>query len=250
MVCECVELPAGGRVGVRAGVRGAAERGGRPPRPPRRPRALPRGQDEAVRARARAHRDAGRSGRAIPSTSATCDCGASTTARTRARRHWPPTRWACRATPSASALGSFAGVPHRLEEVTEREGVLYVNDSKATNVASAVRGIEAFDGGVHAILGGSLKGGGFEGLRDALARAGEGGVPDRRGRGPPCRRPRGHGAAGAVRRRSSGRSRRRLRRGGARRRRPPLAGVRELRCLPRLRGPRRRASAPWSTGSE
>ena len=48
-------------------------------------------------------------------------------------------------------------------------GVLYVNDSKATNVSSAVRGIEAFDGGVHAILGGSLKGGGFEGLRDALA---------------------------------------------------------------------------------
>ena len=47
-------------------------------------------------------------------------------------------------------------------------GVLYVNDSKATNVASAVRGIEAFDGRVHAILGGSLKGGGFEGLRDAL----------------------------------------------------------------------------------
>jgi UDP-N-acetylmuramoylalanine--D-glutamate ligase len=45
---------------------------------------------------------------------------------------------------------------------------LYVNDSKATNVASAVRGIEAFDGGVHAILGGSLKGGGFEGLRAAL----------------------------------------------------------------------------------
>jgi len=68
-----------------------------------------------------------------------------------------------------SALSSFAGVPHRLEEVTEREGVLYVNDSKATNVASAVKGIEAFDGGVHAILGGSLKGDGFEGLRDALS---------------------------------------------------------------------------------
>ena len=47
--------------------------------------------------------------------------------------------------------------------------MLYVNDSKATNVASAVRGIEAFEGGVHAILGGSLKGGGFEGLRDALS---------------------------------------------------------------------------------
>jgi UDP-N-acetylmuramoylalanine--D-glutamate ligase len=44
-----------------------------------------------------------------------------------------------------------------------------VNDSKATNVASARVGIEAFPGQVHAILGGSLKGGGFEGLRDVVA---------------------------------------------------------------------------------
>jgi UDP-N-acetylmuramoylalanine--D-glutamate ligase len=48
-------------------------------------------------------------------------------------------------------------------------GVLYVNDSKATNVESAVRGVESFDGGVHAILGGSLKGGDFKGLRQAVA---------------------------------------------------------------------------------
>ncbi|HVG74060.1 MAG TPA: UDP-N-acetylmuramoyl-L-alanine--D-glutamate ligase [Thermoleophilaceae bacterium] len=72
----------------------------------------------------------------------------------------------------AGALRTFAGVPHRLEEVGSVNGVLYVNDSKATNVSSAVRGIEAFDGGVHAILGGSLKGGGFEGLREALASRG------------------------------------------------------------------------------
>jgi UDP-N-acetylmuramoylalanine--D-glutamate ligase len=71
--------------------------------------------------------------------------------------------------PVARALRSFAGVPHRLEEVATADGVLYVNDSKATNVASALRGIGAFEGGVHAILGGSLKGGGFAGLRDALA---------------------------------------------------------------------------------
>jgi UDP-N-acetylmuramoylalanine--D-glutamate ligase len=71
--------------------------------------------------------------------------------------------------PVAAALKTFAGVPHRLEEVGTVHGVLYVNDSKATNVASAVRGIEAFEGGVHAILGGSLKGGGFEGLRSAVA---------------------------------------------------------------------------------
>jgi UDP-N-acetylmuramoylalanine--D-glutamate ligase len=69
----------------------------------------------------------------------------------------------------AAALRSFPGVPHRLEEVGSVNGVLYVNDSKATNVSSAVRGIEAFDGGVHVILGGSLKGGGFEGLREAVA---------------------------------------------------------------------------------
>src|SRR6476659_2419629 len=55
-------------------------------------------------------------------------------------------------------LRSFAGVRHRLEQVTERGGVRFVNDSKATNVASAVVGIGAFEGGVHAILGGSEKG--------------------------------------------------------------------------------------------
>jgi UDP-N-acetylmuramoylalanine--D-glutamate ligase len=68
----------------------------------------------------------------------------------------------------ADALATFAGIRHRLEEVGRRDGVLYVNDSKATNVASALVGIEAFDGGVHVILGGSLKGGGFEGLREAV----------------------------------------------------------------------------------
>jgi len=73
------------------------------------------------------------------------------------------------ATAVANALRDFAGVPHRLEEVGTVNGVLYVNDSKATNVDSAVRGIEAFDGGVHAILGGSLKGGRFTGLREALS---------------------------------------------------------------------------------
>lgn len=67
------------------------------------------------------------------------------------------------------ALAAFPGVRHRLEEVARAFGVLYVNDSKATNVASAVVGIEAFEGGVHAILGGSLKGGGFGGLREAVA---------------------------------------------------------------------------------
>lgn len=65
-------------------------------------------------------------------------------------------------------LRSFAGVPHRLELVAEVEGVRFVNDSKATNVTSAVVGIGAFEGGVRAILGGSEKGEDFGPLLDAV----------------------------------------------------------------------------------
>ena len=69
----------------------------------------------------------------------------------------------------ADGLRSFAGVPHRLERVAEIDGVLYVNDSKATNVAAAVAALRSFDGGVRAILGGSLKGGDFAALAEPVA---------------------------------------------------------------------------------
>jgi UDP-N-acetylmuramoylalanine--D-glutamate ligase len=65
-------------------------------------------------------------------------------------------------------LRSFAGVPHRLEAVAEIDGVRFVNDSKATNVASTVVGIGAFEGGVHTILGGSEKDEPFTPLLDPL----------------------------------------------------------------------------------
>jgi UDP-N-acetylmuramoylalanine--D-glutamate ligase len=65
-------------------------------------------------------------------------------------------------------LRSFAGVAHRLEQVAEIGGVRFVNDSKATNVASATVGIRAFAGGVHAILGGSEKGEPFAPLLDPV----------------------------------------------------------------------------------
>jgi UDP-N-acetylmuramoylalanine--D-glutamate ligase len=65
-------------------------------------------------------------------------------------------------------LRSFAGVPHRLELVAEVDGVRFVNDSKATNVASASVGLRAFEGGVHAILGGSDKGESFAALVDPI----------------------------------------------------------------------------------
>jgi UDP-N-acetylmuramoylalanine--D-glutamate ligase len=57
-----------------------------------------------------------------------------------------------------AALETFAGVRHRMEDLGRVAGVLYVNDSKATNVASAVVALESFaPGAVHAILGGRGK---------------------------------------------------------------------------------------------
>jgi UDP-N-acetylmuramoylalanine--D-glutamate ligase len=70
-----------------------------------------------------------------------------------------------------AGLRTFPGVPHRLEEVVERDGVLYVNDSKATNVASALVALSSFEAPVHLIAGGRGKGSGFEALRPAVARA-------------------------------------------------------------------------------
>jgi UDP-N-acetylmuramoylalanine--D-glutamate ligase len=58
----------------------------------------------------------------------------------------------------ADALRTFEGVPHRLELVRELRGVRYVNDSKATNTAAALRGAESYTEPIHLILGGSLKG--------------------------------------------------------------------------------------------
>jgi UDP-N-acetylmuramoylalanine--D-glutamate ligase len=61
----------------------------------------------------------------------------------------------------AEALRDFEGLPHRMELVREIGGVVYVNDSKATNVAAANAALRSFEDGVHVILGGSLKGGAF-----------------------------------------------------------------------------------------
>jgi UDP-N-acetylmuramoylalanine--D-glutamate ligase len=69
-----------------------------------------------------------------------------------------------------TALRSFPGVPHRLESVAVRDGVLYVNDSKATNVTSTLMALRSFEEQLHLILGGQSKGGGFAALRDEVSR--------------------------------------------------------------------------------
>jgi UDP-N-acetylmuramoylalanine--D-glutamate ligase len=69
----------------------------------------------------------------------------------------------------ARGLREFQGVPHRLELVGERRGVRYVNDSKATNVAAALRGLAAYEqDALRLILGGSRKGEDFAPLAAAL----------------------------------------------------------------------------------
>jgi UDP-N-acetylmuramoylalanine--D-glutamate ligase len=69
----------------------------------------------------------------------------------------------------ATALRSFRGVEHRLEDVAEIAGVRYVNDSKATNAAAALRAIAALrDSTLHVILGGLGKNESYEMLADAL----------------------------------------------------------------------------------
>lgn len=69
----------------------------------------------------------------------------------------------------ADGLRSFAGVAHRLELVATRRGVRFVNDSKATNVASAIVALACFARGVHLICGGRGKGQDFSPLAELVA---------------------------------------------------------------------------------
>jgi UDP-N-acetylmuramoylalanine--D-glutamate ligase len=68
-----------------------------------------------------------------------------------------------------AGLRSFAGVRHRLETIVRRDGVDFVNDSKATNVASTLVALRAYAGGVHLIAGGRGKSQDFRELAPAVA---------------------------------------------------------------------------------
>ena len=68
------------------------------------------------------------------------------------------------------ALRSFRPVPHRMEFVAKVGGVDFYNDSKATNVAAAVKACGSFPSGLWPILGGRDKGSDFAPLAPALKR--------------------------------------------------------------------------------
>jgi UDP-N-acetylmuramoylalanine--D-glutamate ligase len=77
----------------------------------------------------------------------------------------------------AQGLATYRGLPHRMERVCEARGVAYINDSKATNAASAAPALAAFppepaiNGGaprIHWIVGGLPKEDGLGACADHL----------------------------------------------------------------------------------
>jgi UDP-N-acetylmuramoylalanine--D-glutamate ligase len=57
-----------------------------------------------------------------------------------------------------ATLERFPGLEHRLERVGEKEGIIFFNDSKATNVEAAIVAIQSFSCPIVLIAGGKQKG--------------------------------------------------------------------------------------------
>lgn len=66
------------------------------------------------------------------------------------------------------SLGDFPGVEHRLEKVAKVRGVMYVNDSKATNVDACWYALESMKTKVILILGGKDKGNDYNEIKDLV----------------------------------------------------------------------------------
>ncbi len=210
------------------------------PRAPVRPRPRHHRRSDA-QARRRRHRR-GRDGHAGASRRRTSRSSASTTSGT----FLPPWPWrgprASAPSPIAGAVRDFQAVPHRLQTVRDEDGVLWINDSKATNVESAIAALRSFPGRTIVWIGGG-KGAGtsIERLADEVAARARHAVLNgasageldealaRRG----VRRPHG----GRHPRRGGGDARQRCATG---RRRAAGARLQELRPVPRLRGSRPR----------
>lgn len=69
------------------------------------------------------------------------------------------------------ALKNYAGLTHRCQVVAKSHGVTWVNDSKATNLASTLAALSGLqcDGTLHLLVGGDGKGADFSELKPVLA---------------------------------------------------------------------------------
>ncbi|MDH3400150.1 MAG: UDP-N-acetylmuramoyl-L-alanine--D-glutamate ligase, partial [Chromatiales bacterium] len=68
-----------------------------------------------------------------------------------------------------NALRAFRGLEHRMQEVRNRNGVRWINDSKGTNVGATVAAVRGLDGPLVLIAGGLAKNADFQPLATALA---------------------------------------------------------------------------------
>ena len=68
------------------------------------------------------------------------------------------------------SLTSFKGVPHRMEQVAKVRGVLYINDSKATNVNAVWYALESMNTPVVWIAGGQDKGNDYSQLFEPVVK--------------------------------------------------------------------------------
>ena len=68
------------------------------------------------------------------------------------------------------AMQRFKPLPHRLERIAEKDGVLYVNDSKCTTVEALKVALASFERPVLLLAGGRFKGGDLAGLAPLLKR--------------------------------------------------------------------------------
>lgn len=70
----------------------------------------------------------------------------------------------------SDAIADFDPLPHRLQTVAELNGVRYVDDSKATNLAAVAAGLRVMGGGVRLVAGGRLKEGELGEMKEVLAK--------------------------------------------------------------------------------
>jgi UDP-N-acetylmuramoylalanine--D-glutamate ligase len=68
-----------------------------------------------------------------------------------------------------TTINTFEGMAHRMELAGHIDGVTYINDSKATNVAAVLRALESFDTPIVLLMGGLDKGDRFERLAPSVA---------------------------------------------------------------------------------
>lgn len=68
----------------------------------------------------------------------------------------------------AEGLSTFEAVEHRLEPVPSKDGIIYINDSKATNVDSVIYALRSFSTPIYLVLGGIDKGNNYDLIKDLV----------------------------------------------------------------------------------